>query len=205
MLKHVATRVKEEWVEESAGLVSSSTHDPLFDLVHGLPGTGKSRVIAWIRELFEDKLGWTHGNQFVCLAFQNTMAANIDGFTIHTWAGVPWKMDAGEGGGGVARDIGELFLRCQNLRWILVDEISMVSAELLAELERRVSQAARPVGTYKHRPDKSPRPFGGFNVLLFGDWWQLRPVKSTALFDNPFSDRVSSGSAFDSGGVHGTR
>ncbi len=44
VLEHVANRVKDEWVEESAGLVSSSTNDPLFDLVHGLPGTGKSKV-----------------------------------------------------------------------------------------------------------------------------------------------------------------
>ena len=61
----------------------------------------------------------------------------------------------------------------------------MVSAELLFELGRRVSKAARPIGTYKQRPDKSPRPFGGFNVLLFGDWWQLPPVQSTALFEQP--------------------
>ena len=61
----------------------------------------------------------------------------------------------------------------------------MVSAELLFELGRRVSEAARPTGTYKLRPDKSPRPFGGFNILLFGDWWQLPPVQSTALFEQP--------------------
>ena len=45
------------------------------------------------------------------------------------------------------RDIGVLFLRCQNLRWILIDEVSLIGAELFAELERRVSQAARPTGT----------------------------------------------------------
>ena len=190
----MAARVKHEWVEESAGLVASSVHDPLFELVHGLPGTGKSKVIAWIRELFTEVLGWSHGNQFVCLAFQNTMAANIDGSTIHSWADVPFQ-DAGAEGAHKARDIGAVFLRCQNLRWILLDEISMVSAELFAELERRVSQAARPAGTYKLRPDKSKRPFGGFNILLFGDWWQLRPVRSTALFDQP--SKARSGSAYE--------
>ena len=40
--------------------------------------------------------GWTHGNQFVCLAFQNMMAANIDGSTIHHWAGIP-ICDQGQG------------------------------------------------------------------------------------------------------------
>ena len=42
--------------------------------------------------------------------------------------------------------------------WLILDEISMVSAELLAELERRVSQAARPSGTYKLRPAPSAVP-----------------------------------------------
>ena len=28
----------------------------MFDLVHGVPGAGKSRVIAWVRELFEQEL-----------------------------------------------------------------------------------------------------------------------------------------------------
>eukprot|EP00973_Karenia_brevis_P078462 10893817-Karenia_brevis.AAC.1 len=71
----------------------------------------------------------------------------------------------------------------------------MVSGELLAELERRATQAARGTGTYKLRPDNILRPFGGFNMMLFGDWWQLRPVKQTALFEQP--SKARSGAAFE--------
>ena len=35
------------------------------------------------------------------------------------------------------------------------------------------------------RRDGSLRASGGFDVLLFGDWWQLEPVTGTALFSNP--------------------
>ena len=122
------------------------------------------------------------------------MAANIGGSTIHHWAEVP-ICDNSEQRRAAPRDIGAVFLRCQNLRWILLDEISMVAAELFAELERRTTQAARSTGTYKLRPDKSQRPFGGFNILLFGDWWQLRPVKQTALFEQP--SKARSGAAFE--------
>ena len=194
ILRDVAERVQQEWLEERADLVASTNDDPLFGLVHGLPGIGKSKVIAWIRELFCEVLGWTHGNQFVCLAHLNTMAANIDGETIHSWSGIPFG-DQKNKNTSSERDIGTLFIRCQNLRWILIDEISMVAAELFAELERKVSQAARPIGTYKFRADHSPRPFGGFNVLLFGDWWQLRPVRVAALYDQP--SKASSGAAYE--------
>ena len=57
-------------------------------MLHGYPGTGKSRVIAWMRTLMEDGLGWEHGVQCVYLSFQNTMAANIEGYTIHHWGGI---------------------------------------------------------------------------------------------------------------------
>ena len=138
ILKHIAARVAQEWEEERAGLIGSSTQDPLFEVVHGLPGTGKSRVIGWVRELFKEALGWTNNNQFVCLAFQNKMAGEVDGSTIHHWAEIP--INADDGRQKKSRDIGVVFLRCQNLRWIIVDEISMVSAELLAQLERHVTQ-----------------------------------------------------------------
>ena len=33
--------------------------------------------------------GWTHGVQFVRLVFQNSMACQIDGCTVHHWSGIP--------------------------------------------------------------------------------------------------------------------
>ena len=197
MLSHVVDRVKREFTEERAALVSGTGHEPLFDLIHGLPGAGKSKVIAWICELCTDVLNWTCGNQFICLAFQNTMAANIGGSTIHHWADISFEAEGGKGKArsSKSRDISALFTRCQNIRWILIDEISMVSAELLSELQRRVRQAVRDTGTYKKRRNKTIRPFGGINTLLFGDWWQLRPVQATSLFDSP--SRAKSGSAYE--------
>nr|MCS5703195.1 hypothetical protein [Acidobacteriota bacterium] len=38
---------------------------------------------------------------------------------------------------------------------------------------------------YKMRPDGAERHFGGINLLMFGDWWQIKPVAGTALFSNP--------------------
>ena len=97
------------------------------DTVHGFPGTGENRVIAWMRELMEVGLGWIHGRQCVCLAFQNAMAAQINGFTIHHWSGILARaIDGNTIGSGHIQSI-----KCQALRVIILDELSMDLAELL--------------------------------------------------------------------------
>ena len=135
-----------------------------------------------MKEAFVEVLGWTHGVQFVCLAFQNSVASNIDGLTIHHWTGIPVGEAAGT---STTRDNHRFATRCQCLRFLLIDEISMVSAQLLGQLELIINKVIRRRNVYKIRDDGSSRPFGGLNVLLFGDWWQLKPVGGTALFTNP--------------------
>ena len=63
--------------------------EPISALIHGLPGTGKSEVLRYILNLFEDVLGWEHGNRFVFLAVQNTAAAEVGGNTIRSWGASP--------------------------------------------------------------------------------------------------------------------
>ena len=60
----------------------------------------------------------------------------------------------------------------ENLRFLLIDEISMITAQLFGQLELVVRKVIRKRSIYKTRPDGTERPFGGVNVLLFGDWWQ---------------------------------
>ena len=79
ILEHFVERMKLERLEARLNSINRNSQDPLFALIHGLPGTGKSRLISWVRELMERGLGWTHGVQFVCLAVQNAMAAQING------------------------------------------------------------------------------------------------------------------------------
>ena len=67
-------------------------------LAHGPPGTGKTVNIRWVQRMFMEALGWTHGVQYVCLSYLNAMAANIDGFTVHHWAGIPVGEEEGTAG-----------------------------------------------------------------------------------------------------------
>ena len=61
----------------------------------------------------------------------------------------------------------------------------MIDAELLGALEHMVSSVVRQPGTYKRRPDGSKRVFGGMNLVLCGDFWQLHPVSGTCLCSSP--------------------
>ena len=118
-LSSVVKRLALERQVETRREARSEDGEPLFDMVHGVPGAGKSKLIGWLREAFEEILGWTHGVQFVCLAFQNAMAALIGGYTIHHWTGI----SVGDADGmGTTRDahrfqIENSFLRAALFPW----------------------------------------------------------------------------------------
>ena len=58
-------------------------------------------------------------------------------------------------------------------RWLIVDEISMVSGKMLATMAMKLRSAIRAVGTEKAKRLGVDRSFGGLNVLMRGDLWQL--------------------------------
>ena len=82
---------KRTW--RSAG-IDDPREEPLRGFVHGLPGTGKSRVIKWTIRLFTEALEWEHGVQFVCVAFQNKVAFNMGGSTLHSCGDMHWSFDS---------------------------------------------------------------------------------------------------------------
>ena len=130
-LRHFIRRIKVEVLEMHTKTINTSDQEPLLDLIHGFPGTGKSVLLFWMRVLMEEGLGWEHGVQFVCLAFQNGMAAAINGYTVHNWSGIPIKNDDGNSCG----DKHKQSIKCQALRVLILDELRMDSAALLGALE----------------------------------------------------------------------
>ena len=119
-LHRFVKRLKLEWLEKHRGTTNAIKSEPMLDVIHGFPGTGKSAVITWMRRLMEQGLGWTHGIQFVCLAFQNSMAAQINGYTVHHWTGIPARSDDAAAYG----DRHKQSQKCGALRVIIIDEDS---------------------------------------------------------------------------------
>ena len=73
----------------------------------------------------------------------------------------------------------------QEWRWLFIDEISMVGARLLAEIDCKIREVVSDVGTLRRGTKGPVRAFGGINVLLVGDFWQLDPPKGGSLSDIP--------------------
>ena len=179
----VAERVIEELRNQANG--NSDAGDPLRRLLHGGPGSGKSHVIKLVRELFEKVLQWQIGMDFHIVALQLVMADLLGGDTIHHACGIPvfGKQDQNEERGFQKQmDVAK---RVLNWRWLIIDEISMVSAKLLAELDLKLRNTVRRIGTQKVGADAKDRPFGGLNVLCSGDFWQLDPPEGGFLGDIP--------------------
>ena len=66
VLHRVKDRVMEEFQRERDQIPKGQRgeeSEPLRALVHGIPGTGKSKLISFLRSFFEDALGWCHGEQ----------------------------------------------------------------------------------------------------------------------------------------------
>ena len=66
----------------------------------------------------------------------------------------------------------------QHVENVIVDEMSMVSADFLYNLHKRLMEIS-----------DSKDNFGGRGVMLVGDLLQLPPVKASAIFKKPKSEK----------------
>ena len=132
-------------------------------VLHGGPGTGKTHVIKLLRaELFEKLLGWSRGVEFDVTALQAVTADMLDGDTLHHAFGLSWSK-SGSRAPSLSKTLA-LAQRLLRMRWLVIDEISMVSVELLAQLEQKLRQLIRQGSPFKRRNGRT-RPFGGLNVV----------------------------------------
>ena len=183
----IARCVQEATEAQERNQESIERSEPLRTCLLGIPGAGKSTCLRLVRDFFETCLGWEMGVHFVYLATQNTMAALIGGFTVHSWGTIP--VNSSNAANKInskanAGDMNELFSKTQCLRWIFSDECSTLSAYLIGILDSYLRRACS-THDYSKRSGKK-RPFGGMSVVFCGDLWQLPPMKSNPIFANPF-------------------
>ena len=130
--------------------------DHLF--VTGRAGTGKSTLLGLLRR--------TTRRNLAVVAPTGVAALNVRGQTIHAFFGFPGKLL--RPGDVRRRRNRSLYARLETL---VIDEVSMVRADLLD----RIDESLR---LNRDRPDE---PFGGVQVVLFGDLFQLPPVVASPV------------------------
>jgi hypothetical protein len=127
----------------------------------GGPGTGKSYVI---REFMK------RSRRVALTASTGIAATNIGGQTIHSWSGIGARRELTSTDVFVIRN-GPAGRRIRSADTLVIDEVSMLSGDTLQMLDY-VCREARGV---IHRGDLN-KPFGGLQVVLVGDFFQLPPV-----------------------------
>lgn len=122
----------------------------------GCAGTGKSYLLRSLVDMLPKKTTWV-------TAMTGIAALNVGGRTLHSQAGI-----------GLARKTAASLVRDmkpqKRLAWrqcttLIIDEVSMLSRELFEKLD----EIARTIRG-------GVRPFGGIQLVLTGDFFQLPPV-----------------------------
>jgi ATP-dependent DNA helicase PIF1 len=139
--------------------------------ITGRAGTGKSTLLQLFRR--------TTRKNAVVLAPTGIAALNVQGQTIHSFFGFSAKLMS-------SQDIKKRRERkiYENLEILIIDEISMVRADLLDQIDLflRVNR------------DNMREPFGGVQIIFFGDMFQLPPVVASqeeqhffqTVYESPF-------------------
>ena len=165
----IASRVLEEHNDTVAGCVGRSK--PISALITGGPGVGKSFVVKAARSLF-DALGYNNGVDYAFTALQAVVASQLDGQTLHSLFGINLYGQVTT----VQSKLEKIANRLSNTRWIIIDEISQVTCELLAECEQQARALVQEAETYRCCWGSAVvRAWAGINVLYVGDFLQLPP------------------------------
>lgn len=146
---------------------------PLRMVLYGEGGTGKSRVIQTITESFS---ACGAANMLMKAAYTGVAASLINGKTTHVIGCLSLRSN------GSVTDASKKKLQdfWRNIRYLIIDEYSMLSKTFLATLSRNIA-----IGMEGSPGFHSGQSFGGLNVILCGDLHQFPPVacrKREALY-----------------------
>ena len=146
--------------------------------LHGGAGTGKSHVLSAIYQglyrLFNKEPGQQVNDLITLLIAPTGKAAyNIEGSTIHCAFHIPANQSLSTYNKLSWDTLNTLRAKYTNLKWIICDEISMVSNNMLKYINLRLQEIK-----------SNSLQFGGINIIAVGDFYQLKPVKGQFIFEN---------------------
>ncbi len=126
----------------------------------GAPGTGKTHVL-------KEYISYVRSHQIAASVTASTgiAASHIQGITLHSFAGLGITDNLSEKDLKNILTKGHIVSRIRKTRILIIDEISMVSPAIFEAVDQILK-----------RVHVSEKPFGGIQILMSGDFFQLPPV-----------------------------
>jgi len=144
----------------------------------GEPGAGKTHTIneyiKWLRE---------RGVEPSVTASTGIAATHVNGMTIHSWSGIGIKKNVSDFDIEMIQAREKTALRMVQAKILIIDEISMLDSATLESVDRVLR-------TLRRRPMMDEQPFGGLQVILVGDFFQLPPVSRSEAVQFAFESRA---------------
>lgn len=126
----------------------------------GEPGSGKTHTVnhyvGWLRD---------HEIPMSITASTGIAATHIGGSTIHSWSGIGIKNQLTPHDLNEIKNRNQVVQRIKNTKVLIIDEISMLTGDTLTMVE-----------TVCRKIRSNQAPFGGLQVVLVGDFFQLPPI-----------------------------
>ncbi|KJK76786.1 hypothetical protein H634G_07827 [Metarhizium anisopliae BRIP 53293] len=174
----------EEKASKSVAISLSSEQAHVVDMVvnqnqsvffTGPAGTGKSVLMRAI--ISELKKKYARDSERVAVTASTGLAAcNIGGITLHSFAGIGLGKEAPPALVKKIRRNPKAKNRWLRTKCLIIDEISMVDGDLFDKL----SQVGRTIRN-------NGRPWGGIQLVITGDFFQLPPVPDADKRDSKFA------------------
>ncbi len=129
----------------------------------GAPGSGKTHTVneyvAYLR---------ARGVEPAITASTGIAATHIGGMTIHSWSGIGIRTTLNTEDLGAIATSDYIAKRVRRAKVLIIDEVSMLAPATLAMVDavcREIKQSADP--------------FGGIQIVMVGDFFQLPPIVKT--------------------------
>ena len=138
----------------------------------GPAGTGKTTTISEIVNYANKKR-----LQYGLTAMTGTAATLINGKTLHSFLGIGLAEDSAEALALQVKNFYKKYMALKKLQLLIIDELSMMSEDLFTKISEFLSIIKC-----------NDLPFGGVQLVLSGDFYQLPPVKGMYCFKSPVWD-----------------
>ena len=131
-----------------------TTNDSIY--ITGKAGTGKTTFLKWLVDNCD--------KNFVVAASTGIAAINAEGVTLHSLFNIPFGVH--DPNSKIKNGIYQKKVELMNaIDALIIDEVSMVRPDMIDYIDQKLR-------IYR----KSKEPFGGVQVIMFGDLYQLPPV-----------------------------